>query len=87
MAEKKLNATAEKILAFLNAHKGEAFTFDEIKKATGIEAKSTGAITRLMAGEKTNGVITHGEKKVKEVVVKRKVETYMIANDTDTNAN
>lgn len=77
--EKKLNATAQKVVDFLNAHKGEAFTLEEIADGIGVEMKSSGAITRLLKSEKNpNGLIIHGVEKEKIVKVKRKVQTYLI---------
>ena len=77
--EKKLNATAQKVVDFLNVHKGEAFTLEEIAKGIGVEMKSSGAITRLLNSAKNpDGIIVHGEEKERVVQVKRKVSTYMI---------
>ena len=77
--EKKLNGTAQKVVDFLNAHKGEAFTLEEVASEIGVEMKSSGAITRLLKSEKNpNGLIIHGAEKEKIVQVKRKVSTYMI---------
>lgn len=77
--EKKLNATAKKVVDFLTAHKGTAFTLEEIADGIGIEMKSSGSITRLLKSDKNpDGMIEHGEEKEKIVKVKRKVQTYMI---------
>lgn len=77
--EKKLNVTAQKVVDFLNTHKGEAFTLEEIADGIGVEMKSSGAITRLLRSEKNpDGKIIHGAEKEKIVKVKRKVATYMI---------
>ena len=79
----KMNDNAKKIMDFLNAHKGEAFTFAEINKALGLNLKSTGSITRLMKTEKNpDGIIEHGEEKLVEVVVVKKTKTYMIPSDS-----
>jgi len=76
---KKLNATAQKVVDFLTAHKGEAFTLEEIADGIKVEMKSSGAITRLLKSAKNpDGRIEHGEEKEKIVKVKRKVQTYMI---------
>lgn len=76
---KKLNATAQKVVDFLTAHKGEAFTLEEIAGGIGVEMKSSGAITRLLQSAKNpDGKIIHGAEKEKIVKVKRKVSTYMI---------
>lgn len=85
--EKKLNPTAEKVLNFLMENRGKAFTAAEIGKALNIEFKSTGSITRLLKSEKNpSGIIEHGDKKDVQVVVTRKVNTYMIKNTEDENA-
>lgn len=77
--EKKLNATAQKVVDFLTTHKGEAFTLEEIADGIGVEMKSSGAITRLLQSAKNpDGKIIHGAEKEKIVKVKRKVSTYMI---------
>mgnify|MGYP002412779503 CR=1 FL=1 len=76
---KPLNHTAQKVVDYLTAHKGEAYTLAEIAKAVGVELKSSGAITRLLKSEKNpNGLIVHGAEVEKEVKVKRKVKTYKI---------
>lgn len=81
--EKKLNPTAEKVLNFLTENKGKAFTLQEIGKALNIEFKSSGSITRLLKTEKNpSGVIEHGAEKEMQVLVTRKVKTYMIAGDS-----
>ena len=77
--EKKLNATAQKVVDFLTTNKGMAFTLEEIAGGIGVEMKSSGAITRLLKSEKNpDGMIIHGDEKEKVVQVKRKVSTYMI---------
>jgi len=79
---KKLNSTAQKVVDFLTANKGTAYTLDEIADGIGVEMKSSGAITRLLKSEKNpDGIITHGAEKEKIVKVKRKVSTYMIEAD------
>lgn len=81
---KKLNPTAEKIVNYLKAHKGESFTFAEISEAVGINPKSTGSITRLIKSEKNpNGIILHGGEREVEVTVKKKVSTYRIGEPTE----
>lgn len=82
----KINATAEKVLEVLKKS-GKAMTWAEICEATGITAKSTGAITRLMFSEKNpEGVIEHGEEVEVEVIVKKKAKTYKLV-DTNTTAS
>lgn len=77
--KKELNPTAKKIVDFLTTNKGKAFTFAEICKEVGINPKSTGSITRLLASEKNpNGIISKGDEREVEVVVKKKVATYKI---------
>ena len=77
--EKKLNGTAQKVVDFLTANKGTAYTLEEIANKIGVEMKSSGAITRLLKSEKNpDGLIIHGAEKEKIVQVKRKVKTYMI---------
>ena len=77
--EKKLNGTAQKVVDFLTANKGTAYTLDEIADKIGVEMKSSGAITRLLNSPKNpNGLIIHGAEKEKIVQAKRKVQTYMI---------
>ena len=76
---KQLNPTAQKVVDYLTAHKGEAYTLAELAEAIGVELKSSGAITRLLKSEKNpDGVIVHGAEVEKEVKVKRKVKTYKI---------
>jgi len=78
-AVKTLNSTAQKVVDFLTANKGKAFTLAEISETIGVEMKSSGAITRLLKSEKNpNGAIVHGDEVEKEVTVKRKVKTYKI---------
>lgn len=81
----KINATAEKVLEVLKKS-GKAMTWAEICEATGITAKSTGAITRLMVSEKNpEGVIEHGEEVEVEVIVKKKkAKTYKLVDTTTT---
>lgn len=84
--EKKLNSTAEKVLNFLTENKGKAFTLQEIGKALNIEFKSSGSITRLLKSEKNpTGIIEHGTEKEVQVLVTRKVKTYMLVDDNIKN--
>lgn len=84
--EKKLNSTAEKVLNFLTENKGKAFTLQEIGKALNIEFKSSGSITRLLKSEKNpTGIIEHGIEKEVQVLVTRKVKTYMLVDDNIKN--
>jgi predicted Zn-ribbon and HTH transcriptional regulator len=80
----KINTTAEKVLEVLKKS-NKAMTWAEICEAAGITAKSTGAITRLMASEKNpEGVIEHGEEVEVEVIVKKKAKTYKLVGTTTT---
>lgn len=75
----ELNATAKKIVDFLNANKGKAFTFAEICEKCNLNVKSTGSITKLLASEKNpDGIIKHGEEVVKPVMVNKSFKTYKI---------
>ena len=77
--EKKLNNTAEKVIAFLKANKGKEFTLEEISEGIGIERKSSGAITGLVKSEKhPDGIISKGAERIKIVKAKRNVSTYKI---------
>ena len=76
--EKKLNNTAEKVIAFLKANKGKEFTLEEISEGIGIERKSSGAITGFKSDKHPNGIISKGAERIKIVKAKRKVSTYKI---------
>lgn len=70
----KLNETAEKVLAFLNANKGKEFTLAEIAIGIGKEMKSAGAINSLVS----NGTISKGAPREVERKVTAKVSTYKV---------
>lgn len=77
--ENKMNATAQKIVNFLNANKGKEYTFAEICSALDLNVKSTGSITKLLASEKNpDGLIKHGAEVEREVTVKKSFKTYKI---------
>lgn len=75
----KLNATATKIVDFLTANKGKEYTFAEICEALNLNVKSTGSITKILKSDKNpNGLISHGAETEREVLVKKKFQTYKI---------
>lgn len=76
---KEMNATAKKIVDFLTTNKGKEYTFADICKALDLNVKSTGAITKLLKSDKNpNGIISHGVEVEREVIAKKKFQTYKI---------
>lgn len=79
MSNKEMNATAKKIVDFLTINKGKEYTFSDICKELNLNVKSTGSITKLLKSDKNpSGVISHGVEVEREVLTKKKFQTYKI---------
>jgi hypothetical protein len=80
-----MNATATKVIKFLETNKGKRFTLNEIADGIGVEMKSSGSISRLIKSEKNpdGKIISHSKEKTIEVDGNRAVSTYEVAEKSN----